>query len=153
MQSVDNPAAIQSTSVPSSPIVANLLGTCSALPSILSPLPSPTWPTFDRGELARRHSISLINRTPPSGSLAEELLAPSPSASLQNLKLISSIKDITEALSDFNSCMSSFSSNDGSDNETVQPNKDLKKRKRKKSPKQKEQLKKMDLKVTPNKEQ
>ena len=131
---------------------SNLIGTQNDIPKILSPLTSPNWPTFERSDLARRHSLSLLNRMPPPGSLAQELLAPSPT--LRNCpsksQLLSSIKDITGSLSEFNSCISS--SNEESDKETFLPNKhDIKKRKRKKSPVLKEQSKKADLKVTPDK--
>ena len=164
-----------------------------APPSLLSPLTSPQWPTFERNELARRHSISLLNRTPPSGSLASELLSVTPpqpqcttferneqarshSLSLLDRKpstgsqasellglnnkqlsktqaLLSSVMDLTETLSDFNSCRSSISSSESSDHEAIAPRgkQEPKKRKKKKSPKQKEQLKKGNFKVSPDK--
>ena len=70
---------------------------------------------------------------------------------------MSSIKDITESLSEFNSCISSTDITDGSDHDSKDSFKDLptefvKKRKRKKSPKQKNGAKKVDNKVTPDKE-
>ena len=164
-----------------------------APPSLLSPLISHQWPTFERNELARRHSISLLNRTPPSGSLASELLSVTPpqpqcptfernerarslSLSLFDRKpstgsqasellglnnkqlskaqaLLSSVMDLTETLSDFNSCRSSISSSESSDHEAIAPRgkQEPKKRKRKKSPNQKEQLKKGNFKVSPDK--
>ena len=144
------------------------------IPNPLSPLASPSWPKFEFDDLARRHSISLINRTPPPGSLAEELLFPTDltrrhsisttppgSPELQHLcpknlnfqrKIMSSIEDIKETLSDFNSCVSSLSAVEGSDDEiSPKKDKDLRKRKRKKSPKQKDQSKKVDLKPSPEK--
>ena len=44
------------------------------IPKTLSPLKSPTWPSCNVRDLARRHSLSLLDGTPPSNSLAEELL-------------------------------------------------------------------------------
>ena len=147
------------------------------VPRIISPLASPTWPTFEADALARRHSLSLLNRTPPRDSLAAELLGnniarrhsvSSPRDSLaadllgNNIpsiakSVMSSIKDITESLSDFNSCMSSPNNTDGSDKDSRDSFKGLatglvKKRNRKKSPKQKAGAKKADTKITPEKE-
>ena len=122
------------------------------VPTLISPLDSPAWPAFEAEDLARRHSLSLLNRTPPEGSLAAQLL--DPSLSLVPRSLISNIKDITASLSDFNSCISSTS--DNSESESKESFKDLptvgiKKRKRKKSPGKKELIKKADMKVTPDK--
>ena len=53
-------------------------------------------------QLVRRHSISIINRTPPEKSIASEILN-TPLVSVRK-NLMSSIKDLQEVLSDFNSC-------------------------------------------------
>ena len=121
------------------------------VPTVISPLASPTWPSFDAEDLARRHSLSLLNRTPPPGSLAADLLG----SNLPRMSesIMSSIRDIKESLSDFNSCISD--NTDGSGTESRDSFKDfsaVKKRKRKKSPTQNGALKKTDTKVTPGKE-
>ena len=92
------------------------------MPPLLSPLPSPGWPTFNAEELARRRSLSLLNRTPPRGSLAADLLdhpentrVIATKAPLQTQRLISSVKDLTESLSEMNSCKSSPSSSEESE--------------------------------------
>ena len=54
-------------------------------------------------EVVRRHSISLIDRSPPRHSLAANILEKTPS--LASVKLLwSQIADIKNSLSDFNSC-------------------------------------------------
>ena len=63
--------------------------------------------------LARRHSISLINRTPPHQSLAAEIMGTCNSTSRERSRLL--VNEITECLSDFNSCISDFSSDKSSD--------------------------------------
>ena len=117
------------------------------VPKLMSPLSSPTWPSFDREDLARRHSLSLLNRTPPPNSLAEELLGSNllkePS---KNLALMNSIRDLTESLSEFNSCIST---SEGSESEASFSKRGLKKRKRKKTPDKQELFKKANLKVSP----
>ena len=56
-------------------------------------------------DVVRRHSISLTNRTPPRTSIAADILASS--KPFQNTKLaVDELKDLTEKLSDFNSCIS-----------------------------------------------
>ena len=64
-------------------------------------------------ELVRRHSVSIIDRAPPpADSLAAVILA-------NNLavrsSLLSSIADMKDSLSDFNSCVESQSTSDTSD--------------------------------------
>ena len=120
------------------------------LPSLISPLASPTWPTFQTEDLVRRHSISLLNRTPPKDSLAAELLG-LPDASSVNKKSLSSIKDIQENLSNFISCVSSLSQSDGSDADSSVTKSTTRKRKKKKSPQSKKGQKKVDNKVSPDK--
>ena len=68
----------------------------------------------------RRYSLSLVNRTPPKNSLAADILGSKEGQvkqvqqhQVQQVPLVknsimSSIKDIKEALSDFNSCQSSL---------------------------------------------
>ena len=56
-------------------------------------------------EFVRRHSLSL--RTPPPGSLAKEILSSSNFTKTKNL--LNEMKLVSDALSDFNSCMSSLS--------------------------------------------
>ena len=57
-------------------------------------------------EFVRRHSISVINRTPPRGSVAEELINPVNSYLLNAKFKLSELKDMTERLSEFGSCIS-----------------------------------------------
>ena len=89
--------------------------------------------------------MSLQNRTPPQGSLSAELLG----SDLQQVtrSIMSNLKDVTGSLSEFNSCVS-----DSSDSEAYKkiPTKEERKRKSK-SPGQKEAPKKVDLKITPGK--
>ena len=83
---------------------------------------TPNWLGFSSGgDLARRHSLSLLDRSPDSKSLAAELLNFSQSVTMRAGKSIfKDIDDISEALSDFNSCNESIaepssSSSDESD--------------------------------------
>ena len=68
---------------------------------------SPSFTEFDSfpsdREVIRRHSLSLVDRTPPDNSLAAYILGKSHGfASARSL--LSQIADIQESLSDFNSC-------------------------------------------------
>ena len=63
-----------------------------------------------RGQLARRHSLSLHDRIPPPNSIAAEILGKSPSLTFTAGKSIfSNIRDIQESLSDFASANDSVS--------------------------------------------
>ena len=72
---------------------------------MLSPLPSsPTWPLLEPGNLVRRHSLSLLNRTPPPGSLSAELLGipgPLTKKASKNQVTLEAVKDIMKSSSDF----------------------------------------------------
>ena len=102
-------------------------------------------------EVARRHSISIINRTPPRNSVAHELLSPHLiKDQLQRVQsAMKDLKDLNDKLSDFGSCVSnqSSSSNEESEEDTT-PNLNSNnfngKRRRKRN--------KRKLKVTPVKE-
>ena len=61
-------------------------------------------------EFIRRHSLSLMNRTPPKGSLAGEILAMTPRPDLNRTKSL--VSELRDCLSDFGSCIES-SDNDG----------------------------------------
>ena len=122
------------------------------IPGLLSPLMSPTkdehfrsptWPAYEAEDLARRHSLSLLNRTPTSGSLAAELLGPNVShASITHLSTISNVREIMESLSDFNSCLSASSSSEGSEKENAADFKEsVKKQKWRKTPNKVEAVK------------
>ena len=63
--------------------------------------------------LVRRHSLSL--RTPPQGSLADEILKSGPSSLVKSQLMLNELKD---QLSEFGSCLSSFSES-SSDGETT----------------------------------
>ena len=75
----------------------------------------------------RRHSLSL--RTPPLGSLADDILYSAPSL-LKTRNILSEIKQMSEQLSDFGSCISSNSE----DEKDLTWNSKKKKRKAKESP-------------------
>ena len=140
------------------------------LPPILSPLlsPRPSGATMDIGQMStipetpdtnihhqnnldflRRNSLSL--RSPPIGSLAADILQ---SESNLHLKKVQSMMlDVKDALSDFGSCVSSFS--ESSEEEEEKPESMKKgyksKRKRKKSltPSKEHFLKKPNTAVSP----
>ena len=99
------------------------------------------------GSLARRHSISLIDRTPPKESLAAEFYNLQTPSFIRTTSLLNELKSVTEQLSEFGSCLSSSSSSDFDDRlevtggfQTTNEKKRNKKKKRK-------------LKITPEKEQ
>ena len=115
VSSEDQPLATND-STSRTPISKNNNVTEHTVPTLLSPLASPAWPVYEAEDLARRHSLSLLNRTPPKGSLAEDLLG-LPKYRNRNLSSLSdNIKDLAETLSDFNSCLSS-SPSEASDGE------------------------------------
>ena len=136
------------------------------MPNLISPMSSPQWNSLQDEELATRHSKSLLNRTPPPGSLSAELLTPSQpighsmfKPQPKNKVLISNIRDISETLSDFISNRSSLSLSDESDYETTslsqqgfRNNKSGIPRKRKKSSEIKVVPNKSNRKVSPDKE-
>ena len=96
-------------------------------------------------QLVRRHSISILDRSPPPNSIAAQLLASSNLTKISSKALLSDIADIRSSLSDFNSCIESGgeTSNDSEDGVTdlgkenlqlpksMNDQKRLKKRKRK----------------------
>ena len=107
-------------------------------------------------ELVRRHSISLINRTPPKGSLAEDILTPKP-LNMHAKSLMNSIQDIKEVLSEFNSCQSTLGSSSSEEEDQVDGAKSLDKSKQSKKRKKKNKkgyergdfIKKLDNKSSP----
>ena len=105
---------------------------------------------FSDREVVRRHSISLMNRTPPLNSLAADILGShTPSLALSRTNLMfNDIKDLADRLSDFNSCVSELSSSEDADHECEGENKGwvtMNEQKRKRRLKRKNSL-------TPNKE-
>ena len=114
---------------------------------------SDDWPAYD--ELARRHSLSLSNRTPPPGSLAADLLNPQ-FLNLPPLKPRYS-KSIRSSRSDFNSCnstiesSSSSSSSEEEDSEMKSEKGKGRKRGRNNSSGKKDILKKANTQVSPKK--
>ena len=73
--------------------------------------------------LVRRHSLSLVNRSPNKGSLAEELLQSKSDHNFQKTtEIIDEIKNMTGRLSDFASCISSDVSSNYSTNEEIEMN-------------------------------
>ena len=85
---------------------------------------TPTQSAYQAEDLARRNSLSLLNRTPPYGSLASELLGLDKEDTTQQLlaraeKSLLNVKELTETLSNYNSCVSSLpSSSSGENSET-----------------------------------
>ena len=95
-------------------------------------------------ELVRRHSISLTNRTPPPGSIAADILKPGQSIARTKL-LVNEIKDLSEQLSDFNSCIDSSSSDEADNDINSKPWTTMNEKKRNRKNKRRHSL-------TPNKE-
>ena len=89
----------------------------------------------------------MIDRTPPGGSIAAEILQPGTLRPdfLRTKSVLNELKDLTERLSDFGSCVSS--SSDDSEQENIENGgfKTLNEKKRIKKNKRK-------LKITPGKE-
>ena len=61
----------------------------------------------DHTDLLRRYSLSLIDRSPPANSLADEILNSTSLTMRASKSIFSNIADIQESLSDFNSCAES----------------------------------------------
>ena len=116
-----------------------------------------------RKDLVRRHSLSMIDRSPPPNSLAAELLGSKEySWKTSSKSILSNIADIQDSLSDFNSCVESTNDRTSSSDEaetgkeiieckTANDKKREKKRKRKLAvtPEKEQFLKKQDLKRSP----
>ena len=117
-------------------------------------------------QLVRRHSMSIIDRSPPTNSLAAELLASSNLTRISRKNIMSDIADIQGSLSEFNSCIeSSEESSSTSENEvdknlknenivkhvTMNDKKRQKKRKRKSAstPGKEDFLKKQNIQSSP----
>ena len=66
-------------------------------------------------DLVRRHSMSLLDRTPPGGSLADELLSTQVSRPgfLKAKSMLADLKDMDDRLSEFGSCKSTSSESGG----------------------------------------
>ena len=99
-------------------------------------------------DLVRRHSMSLLDRTPPGGSLADELLSTQVSRPgfLKAKSMLADLKDMNDRLSEFGSCKSTSSESGGDEHvdeklgyKSANEKKRIKKKKRK-------------LKLTPGKE-
>ena len=117
---------------------------------------------FPENELvARRHSISLCNRTPPSKSLAAEILENRSNFTESSKNILSSMLDLQEVLSEYNSAREERSDTEvSSENESLKnesanfsPGKVKKKKKKRKlvdiSPVDNVANKKTDLKDSP----
>ena len=106
---------------------------------------------FNGGDrVARRHSLSLLNRTPPNGSLAAEIMSTQSTRPevLKTKSILNELKGLSEQLSDFGSCISSSDSSNDDTEDEIKENEGFKsmneKRRNKKS--------KRKLKLTPGKE-
>ena len=68
----------------------------------------------DTDSVVRRYSLSLSNRTPPKGSLEADLLGTlTPGTAVSRTKfMVNEVKDLTDQLSDFYSCVSELSESD-----------------------------------------
>ena len=125
------------------PPTDEITGQCNSSRSLELTSDWPNVPT-----LVRRHSLSLLNRPPHAGSLAEELLNTKlVKSSIQTEKLRTSIQDLSDALSNYNSCQSNkdTSSDEGSN----KPLGARRKRGRKKSPQNSMLTKKVNLNASP----
>ena len=107
---------------------------------------SNDWPSVSN--LVRRHSLSLLNRSPYKGSLADDLLNRGKAQfDAQTTLLRSSIKDLTDVISDYNSCQSIAESSDTDSSIKEVPGfvrKKGKKRNRKQTPEKKIGLEKSE---------
>ena len=133
------------------------------LPTIREPLPPSSPEVFNtslpsssefcsKEDLVRRHSISLIDRTPPPNSLSADILGFNPPMlSAKAKELFSSISEIHDSLSDFNSCLDS--SGASSSSEQAEDLKDDYIPIKSMNDKKREKKKKRKLKLTPSKEQ
>ena len=99
--------------------------------------------------VVRRHSLSMINMTPPKDSIAADILGTFPPRPdlLKTKSMLNELETLTERLSDFGSCLSSSSSDDQSGEENLDTGgfKTMNEKKRNKKKKRK-------LKLTPGKE-
>ena len=108
------PSATPTLPTPISPISPqfsklNDIGTKSIIPET----PDPSMLFMSNFDLLKRHSLSL--RSPPNGSLAAEILGKDqPPSNLQLEKVKAMMSDVREALTDFDSCVSSGSDDDSS---------------------------------------
>ena len=101
-------------------------------------------------QLVRRHSLSLKNRTPPPKSMAEELLNTPRIGLNKTANMIVELRNLTEHLSDFASCISSGDSDKDVDTDEFKSFVETKrqkrnKRKQRQSPTQDHFLKKPNL--------
>ena len=92
---------------------------------------TPYWPAPSNDEVVRRYSLSLENRIPPGKSLAADILGTQFSLLKPRNTIMSNIKDIQDALSDFNSCNSTLDSSSSSSDEPPDVVKKERKRKKK----------------------
>ena len=137
--------------------------TASKSPGSLPDMFTPSiidWSEESNEHFVRRYSLSLTNRTPPKFSVAADILGTKQTDGQQALaknSLMDSIKDIQDALTDFNSCYStsnleSSSADDNSDlkKETnISPSRRKRKKKAKSALSRGDFLKKQDTKPSP----
>ena len=71
----------------------------------------------ENSQFVRRHSLSLVNRTPPQGSLASEILSLTPRPDLSRTQnLVTELKEYLSDFGEFASCASEASENDAREN-------------------------------------
>ena len=106
-----------------------VLEICDQLTASSGDVEDNNWPSVSC--LVRRHSLSLLNRSPPPGSISADLLGTIKYNKFENQanQLRSSIKDLAEVISDYNSCHSIMDSS--SDDDTTKPTAKEKKKGRK----------------------
>ena len=111
-------APVSGLTAPTSSVPGPMISTAVQKTSVFSSSASETWNTgrsdlftdFPSNEdIVRRHSVSLSNRTPPSGSIAAQILSSEQTLSLTKLA-VKELKCVSDQLSDFNSCVSELSS-------------------------------------------
>ena len=108
------PAATPPTTPPATGTGPAAPGTKSATVSVVDFVASNlSFPDFlTNREVVRRHSISIVDRTPPSKSIAEEIIY-TPRPDMSKTKLL--VNELKDCLSDFGSCISESSNVDDSD--------------------------------------
>ena len=166
--------ACQPTQVPEKPVGEPLPPpaqpvpqvTCSSPKSLLeSSLSKYDWNEETDEKVVRRHSLSLMRRTPPKDSLAAEILGTNNfqaknKETHMSKSIMDSIRDMQEVLSDFNSCQSTLDDSTSSSNESSDDLKNpkqsnngrkAKKRKARAEFSRGDFLKKQDTKLSPNK--
>ena len=149
------PPSIALTAPHSELTTANSSSASSSIDSSESFHQTFTSDMFEKNEdLVRRHSISIIDRTPPPNSLACEILESRKVSQALRTSILSNIADIQESLSDFNSCAESLGEScDSTDDGELDLKKDDNHEFKSSNEKKRAKKLKRKLSLTPGKEQ